>query len=229
MNPIQPRPSSASFPASYSPPQQQQHHQSNKGRTWKACQVCRKRKIKCDGKLPCDFCSLNEKECSCGFTLSAVVSTAPLTDPPITTTGHFADAEALDNAAKSRAQSSTVSHRLDRLETLLTGLLPLAELVKTWAPPSAPSSSLSVPLRASELDNGQGDEREDASGKGAFGLAPPDRHPASAVALPLTNPVQNNLPKRTSETYPSIRNTPLVQPNQHSQSTEPKSLGKPLS
>jgi hypothetical protein len=34
-------------------------------RTWKACETCRKRKIKCDGGFPCGFCEANDKTCDC--------------------------------------------------------------------------------------------------------------------------------------------------------------------
>lgn len=32
-------------------------------RVWRACQACRRKKVKCDGEHPCQSCTRNKAEC----------------------------------------------------------------------------------------------------------------------------------------------------------------------
>ncbi|KAK8858801.1 hypothetical protein IAR55_003031 [Kwoniella newhampshirensis] len=75
-------------------------------RVWRACEVCRKRKIRCDGQDPCKFCVTNNRECS------------------------FERVQ--DHASLSRQRDNDTQDRLQRLEDRLDSLIPLIETTHTW-------------------------------------------------------------------------------------------------
>ncbi|KAF9040392.1 hypothetical protein BDZ89DRAFT_1090289 [Hymenopellis radicata] len=79
-------------------------------RVWRACEVCRKRKIKCDGQDPCHFCSTNKKQCT--FT------------------------EIADHASGTRQITSNFENRLVQLEQIV---MPMAKVFEDWAKANVPS------------------------------------------------------------------------------------------
>ncbi|ORY25832.1 fungal-specific transcription factor domain-domain-containing protein [Naematelia encephala] len=77
-----------------------------RSRVWRACEICRKRKIRCDGQDPCGFCSTNNKHCS--FSL------------------------AQDHASLSRQRENDTLSRLEKLEDRLDKLIPLIETTHSF-------------------------------------------------------------------------------------------------
>ena len=124
-------------------------------RTWKACETCRKRKIKCDGGFPCGFCEANDKLCDCECCIPVIngwrgrrrhgmlmwVKMIYLdTDKTVT-----------DNAATHRAQAAAVSDRLIRMEEMLERLLPLLDMVEALSGDSTLSSGIKQQKRQLSL------------------------------------------------------------------------------
>ncbi|THV05382.1 hypothetical protein K435DRAFT_961147 [Dendrothele bispora CBS 962.96] len=89
-----------------------------RARVWRACEVCRKRKVKCNGQEPCAYCLSSGKICS------------------------FKDIN--DNAAVARQQSNTVDIRLAKIEETLRTMQPMAQAFAAWlrANPQYQSSAL---------------------------------------------------------------------------------------
>ncbi|KAF9652607.1 hypothetical protein BDM02DRAFT_3088957, partial [Thelephora ganbajun] len=77
-----------------------------RARVWRACEVCRKRKIKCDGQEPCAYCLSSGKTCSFK--------------------------EINDNAAGARQYAITVDNRLARVEEAIQRLMPMAQAFENW-------------------------------------------------------------------------------------------------
>ncbi|KAJ4472128.1 fungal-specific transcription factor domain-containing protein [Lentinula aciculospora] len=77
-----------------------------RARVWRACEVCRKRKVKCNGQEPCAYCVSSGKICS------------------------FKDIN--DNAASARQQSNSIEIRLAKVEEMIQKLLPMAHAFETW-------------------------------------------------------------------------------------------------
>ncbi|KAJ3734458.1 fungal-specific transcription factor domain-containing protein [Lentinula guzmanii] len=77
-----------------------------RARVWRACEVCRKRKVKCNGQEPCAYCVSSGKVCS------------------------FKDIN--DNAASARQQSNSVELRLAKVEEAIQKLLPMTQAFEIW-------------------------------------------------------------------------------------------------
>ncbi|KAH8835782.1 fungal-specific transcription factor domain-containing protein [Flagelloscypha sp. PMI_526] len=84
-----------------------------RARVWRACEVCRKRKVKCDGNDPCSYCISCGKECSFK--------------------------ESNDNASSSRQHAVSLDNRITKVEDTLRKLLPMAHAFEAWSR-SNPSS-----------------------------------------------------------------------------------------
>ncbi|KIY71796.1 hypothetical protein CYLTODRAFT_418512 [Cylindrobasidium torrendii FP15055 ss-10] len=97
-----------------------------RARVWRACEVCRKRKVKCNGQEPCAYCITSGKVCS------------------------FKDIN--DNAAVARQQASTVDSRLTKVEDALQRIIPLTEAFENWLQSNGPAQPAGAPL--SMLANG---------------------------------------------------------------------------
>ncbi|KAF9036042.1 hypothetical protein BDZ89DRAFT_471228 [Hymenopellis radicata] len=87
-----------------------------RARVWRACEVCRKRKVKCNGQEPCSYCLSSGKICS------------------------FKDIS--DNAALARQQANTVDSRLSKVEETLRGLLPMTQAFEAWSQKNPHASQL---------------------------------------------------------------------------------------
>ncbi|KAJ7590742.1 fungal-specific transcription factor domain-containing protein [Mycena floridula] len=77
-----------------------------RARVWRACEVCRKRKVKCNGQDPCSYCVTSGKKCS--FTESG------------------------DNGVFSRQQGNSVDNRLARVEENIQKMLPMTRAFEAW-------------------------------------------------------------------------------------------------
>ncbi|EIM91702.1 uncharacterized protein STEHIDRAFT_106439 [Stereum hirsutum FP-91666 SS1] len=139
-------------------------------RTWRACEICRKRKIKCDGQDPCAFCMTSGKQCSFK--------------------------ETNDNASGSRQLTSNLETRLHHLEQLFT---PMAKAFDQWAkntddglPSSLPDNlDLLVPQSLPE-----GPKKSSFSGNG---ILPPLYKPSTAIQAIVDQPVAISEPQRVEE------------------------------
>ncbi|PBL02106.1 hypothetical protein ARMGADRAFT_954261 [Armillaria gallica] len=87
-------------------PQNSERKLNVRARVWRACEVCRKRKVKCNGQEPCAYCVSSGKICS------------------------FKDIN--DNAAVARQQANTVDSRLAKVEESLEKLLPITKAFEAW-------------------------------------------------------------------------------------------------
>ncbi|KAF8922155.1 fungal-specific transcription factor domain-containing protein [Mucidula mucida] len=94
-------------------------------RVWRACEVCRKRKIKCDGQDPCHFCSTNKKQCTCPYVLFVLCLVL------ISTVTEIAD-----HASGTRQITSNFENRLVQLEQIV---MPMAKVFEDWAKANVPN------------------------------------------------------------------------------------------
>ncbi|KAJ3723399.1 fungal-specific transcription factor domain-containing protein [Lentinula raphanica] len=92
-----------------------------RARVWRACEVCRKRKVKCNGQEPCSYCVSSGKVCS------------------------FKDIN--DNAASARQQSNSVELRLIKVEEAIQKLLPMTQAFELWLKTNKQSSVSNFPFR----------------------------------------------------------------------------------
>ncbi|KAJ3936890.1 MAG: fungal-specific transcription factor domain-containing protein [Lentinula lateritia] len=92
-----------------------------RARVWRACEVCRKRKVKCNGQEPCAYCVSSGKICS------------------------FKDIN--DNAASARQQSNSVELRLAKVEETILKLLPMAQAFEAWLRANNQISTPGLPFR----------------------------------------------------------------------------------
>ncbi|KIK65651.1 hypothetical protein GYMLUDRAFT_364676 [Collybiopsis luxurians FD-317 M1] len=96
-----------------------------RARVWRACEVCRKRKVKCNGQEPCSYCISSGKLCS------------------------FKDIN--DNAASARQQTNSVDVRLAKVEETVQKLLPMAEAFDAWMRANSQAPVSAFPFRT-DLD-----------------------------------------------------------------------------
>ncbi|KAE9404478.1 hypothetical protein BT96DRAFT_813532, partial [Gymnopus androsaceus JB14] len=95
-------------------------------RVWRACQVCRKRKVKCNGQEPCAYCLSSGKACS------------------------FKDIN--DNAASARQQTSGTDYRLARVEETLQKLVPITQAFEAWLRANHQIPPSGLPIRVDPDD-----------------------------------------------------------------------------
>ncbi|KAM0751794.1 hypothetical protein T439DRAFT_379882 [Meredithblackwellia eburnea MCA 4105] len=87
-------------------------------RVWRACTVCRSRKIKCNGEDPCGFCSSNGKTCEF------------VEAPTDMASGSRQQVSYLD--ARLGSVETTLTSRLADVEALLRDVMPIVAAFRAW-------------------------------------------------------------------------------------------------
>ncbi|KAK0466401.1 uncharacterized protein EV420DRAFT_1617658 [Desarmillaria tabescens] len=181
-------------------------------RVWRACEICRKRKIKCDGQDPCAFCSTNKKDCTFK--------------------------EITDYASGSRQITNNFETRLAQLEKIV---MPMTTVFEKWAKENIPEmiilpsepDALTEPISSPETAFESGEQEEhtltdrfshltrDSLGNlrfigGASSLVLVEAlRSLRASQTPDTSPVslQSETVSKSTENFP--RELPFFRPNVH--------------
>ncbi|PVI02993.1 hypothetical protein DM02DRAFT_726784 [Periconia macrospinosa] len=136
----QKRPSSTDQPsATAAPPPRRRRARY----TWRACDVCRRRKGRCDGRKPCDFCHLRSITCNYSpepeVTNDPVVTLGEETGPPPASAPHVAPQQ----------QGDSIAHLVIALQGQVDSLIARME---ASSQPQAPPDIAHIPRRNPSID-----------------------------------------------------------------------------